>query len=186
MGSAGHRFIAHTKALSPAAQSKDGGYGAPPHPLTVRTGQCYRPRAKPRRPFSVQRVADGVALGRKLDGKREPVRISVERLLEVGADGHGRRYRFQGFRSRRYDTYARVMAIEDARAVLCFPEWHPRRPVSLSLSLVPREARRPGTWLLARADLSASSGARLEPSNFRSVDDPGDGVVARPDLTPSR
>jgi hypothetical protein len=49
MGSAGHAFIAHTKALSPRTQSKDGGYGAPPHPRAGRAGQLYWSRSGRRR-----------------------------------------------------------------------------------------------------------------------------------------
>src|SRR5262245_19016252 len=102
MGSSGHAFIAHTKALSPPAQSKDGGHGVPPHPLAVRPGQRFWPLAgRRKRPFVVRSV-DEIVVGTRLDGAGEPVRVTVARLLATDEDGHGRHYRLLGFASRRY------------------------------------------------------------------------------------
>src|SRR5687768_3192183 len=84
MGSSGHAFIAHTKALSPPAQSKDGGYGEPPHPLAARPGQKFWPLVgKRKRAFSVRTVDEhkGMVIGRRLDEDNEPVRVTLARLL---------------------------------------------------------------------------------------------------------
>ena len=183
MGSAGHKFISHTKALSPAAQVGDGGYGPPPHPVTVRPGQRYWPRrGKFKRAFVVRSVAGNRVTGLRLDGDREPVKLSRERLLARRPVGQGSIYQFQGFVSRSYATFAYVVAIEEDEAVLCFPEWHPRRPVSLFLTLVPEPARAPGAWLSLKCDLAASSGARLQPNTIEPSTDPGPDRLERPDL----
>ena len=183
MGSRGHAFISHTKALSPASQSKDGGYGSPPHPLTVRAGQRYWPRrGRKRRPFVVRRVADGRVKGTRLDGQQEPVMVSVDRLLARRDDGQGLHYQFQGFAARRYETFAQVIELEERMGVLCVPEWHPCRPVPIFTSLLPRASREPGAWLAPRCDLSAPSAARLELSALRSAEDPGPERIHRVDL----
>jgi hypothetical protein len=183
VGSAGHAFISHTKALSPSSQVKDAGYGLAPHPLAARPGQRFWPRGgRRRRPFVIRRVHRQHGLGVRLDGNREPVRVSLARLLEVREDGQGRHYQFHGFTSRRYDTWAQVCRIEDGQAVLCVPEWHPRRPVRLPVSLVPEPGRSAGVWLRLRCDLSAPTAARLEPSDLTPGYDPGPGTVRRPSI----
>lgn len=185
MGSAGHKFISHTKALSPAASVSDGGYGLPPHPLIARPGQRYWPRrGRRRRPFVIRRIAGDQALGVRLDGNREKVRVSIARLLTRRDDGQGQHYQFVGFTSRSYATHACVVGVEDGEAVLCFPEWHPRRRVYLFLSLVPEPARVAGAWLSLRCDLAASSGARLQPNTIEPAEDPGPGLIERPALEP--
>lgn len=159
----------------------DGGHGSPPHPLTARPGQRYWPRTgRRRRPFVVRRVEGTHATGTRLEGQRDAVRVSLARLLETRADGQGRYYQFQGFVSRRYVTWAYVARIDQPHAVLYIPEWHPGRPVALRLSLLPREAREPGTWLSLRCDLSASTPARLQPSHLGVTRDPGPERLRRP------
>jgi hypothetical protein len=185
MGSAGHKFIAHTKALSPRAQSKDGGYGPPPHPRVARPGQCYWPRSARRREvLIVTRVdSDRVLLGRR-DRSRPPASAAVTRLLAVRADDQGRYYQFQGFAERRYLTLAYVWSISDVEAVLCLPEWHPRRPVRIPPRLLPADARSVGAWLRLRCDLSASSAGRLQPADLIATVDPSPDSIASPAIDP--
>jgi hypothetical protein len=174
MGASGHAFVAHTKALSPAAQTKDGGYGLPPHPLVIRLGQRYWPRrGKYRRPFVVRRLEGDHAVGKRTDNGLT-VRVSVARLLESRDDGQGRDYQFEGFAPRRYLTRACVCEFDGEEIVLCIPEWHPRRPVRLLARLVPVDAHAAGAWLELRCDLSATSAARLNPSDLALSSDPGE------------
>jgi hypothetical protein len=181
MASAGHAFISHTKGLSPRAQVKDGGYGSPPHPLAVRPGQRYWPRRGGRKvPLLVRRVAGEHAHGVRLDDSAAPVRIPLTRLLSARADGQGRSYQFQGFASRRYTTQAYVCWREEDRVVLCLPEWHPLRPVSIFASLVPADARREGAWLSLRCDLAAPNASRLQLADLTPGGDPGPDLVHRP------
>lgn len=162
MGSAGHAFIAHTKALSPLAQCKDGGYGPPPHPKLVRPGQRYWPRAgSSRGVLVVRRIDSGWAVAERLGHSPAQRRLAVRRLLEVRPDGQGRYYQFQGFSPRRYRTDAYVGSIGAGEVVLCIPEWHPDRAVRLPRRLLPSGAD-VGTWLHVRCDLSASSAGRLQ------------------------
>jgi hypothetical protein len=183
MGGTGHAFISHTKALSPRPGVSDGGYGPPPHPLVARPGQRYWPRrGRRRRGFDVKRVAGEEVVGARVDGNREGVVVTLERLLARREDGQGAHYQLEGYRSRSYSTFAYVHAIGDGEAVLCLPEWHPQRPVSLFPSLIPEPARFPGAWLTLRCDLSAWSAARLEPSSIEPAQDPGPERIARPDL----
>jgi hypothetical protein len=183
MGSPGHKFISHTKALSPAAQTKDGGFGSPPHPLVARPGQRFWPRKGRRcRPFVIRTVTDEAVFGVRLDGDRDPVRVTVRRLLATREDGQGDHYQFQGWVPRRYTTYARVIDVSEPIAVLCLPEWHPRRPVALFASLLPVGAKRQGAWLALRCDLSVPSAGRLQPSELRPTSDPGMEIVHRPAL----
>jgi|ERR1700733_3789312 len=168
MGSPGHAFIGHTKALSPAPQTKDGGYGPPPHPLVLRPGQRFWPRTATRRELLVIRKCDEkrATLSRVGDTSLAAVRASVPRLLQTRADGQGRHYQFHGFVPRRYSTFAYVWSISGAQAVLCLPEWHPRRPVRFPARLVPEPARWQGAWLHLTCNLAASSAARLAPSDL--------------------
>lgn len=180
MGSTGHAFIAHTKALSPRAQVRVGGE-LPPHPLAVRPGQRFWPRhAKQRRPFVVRRVDGGRAAGDRLDGQGERVTSSVSSLLATRADGQGRYFQFQGFVSRVYMTYAWVVEVGESQAILCLPEWHPQAPVTLFASLVPEAARHPGAWLRLSCDLSAAYPARLAPRDLVPAEDPGPDLIHRP------
>jgi hypothetical protein len=183
MGSVGHKFIAHTKALSPRAQSKDGGYGSPPHPRIVRTGQCYWPRSARRRDvLIVRRVLDERVMLDRLDRREAPVRLSRARLLVVRADGQGRYYQFQGFLPRRYPTTAYVWSVSDTEAVLCLPEWHPSRPVRLPPRLLPADALTAGSWLRLRCDLSASSAGRLQVADLVAAPEPAVDSIAPPAL----
>ncbi len=185
MGSPGHAFIAHTKALSPLAQCKDGGYGPPPHPLSVRAGQRYWPRAASvREVLLVGRVARGRASVTAVENRRVRRSLAVARLLAIRADGQGRHYQFQGFSSRRYRAYAYVWALEDREAVLCVPEWHPRRPVRLPARLLPPSTGYAGAWVLASCDLSASSAARLQLADLVPSTEPPAGTLYPPALEP--
>jgi hypothetical protein len=183
MGSSGHAFIAHTKALSPPAQVKDGGYGLPPHPLTARIGQRYSSRTgRSQAVFAVQRIDPDSIVAVYVTDKRRKVRLSHARLLELREDGQGRNYQFQGYSSGRYMTSAFVCSVESERAILCLPEWHPRRPVKLPARLIPDAVRVAGAWLHLRCDLSASSAARLQPADLVAAADPDPLRVHRPSL----
>lgn len=130
----------------------------------------------------LRKIAGEHAIGVRLDGDRERVRVSIERLLQRREDGQGAHYQLQGYTSRSYASYAYVAAIRDGEAVLCFPDWHPRRPVGLFLNLVPPEVRVPGAWLSLKCDLGATSGARLQPNTMVPCEDPGPERIERPDL----
>jgi hypothetical protein len=187
MGSSGHAFIAHTKALSPPAQSKDNGYGAPPHPLAIRPGQRFWPLSgRRRRPFAVRAVdADGGrAVGRRLDGAGETVRVTLERLLALDDGGQGAHYRLLGFLPGRYTTWATVVALDADDAVLVLPEWHPARPARCPARLLPSDARAVGSWMRCTADLSQPRTARLGLTGLRPAEDPGPGLCHRPAWTP--
>jgi hypothetical protein len=167
MGSPGHAFIAHTKALSPRAQPKDSGYGLPPHPLAARAGQLYWQRAaRTRRVLVVRRLQDDRVVMGTSDDRRAVSTVAAGRLLKTRADGQGLHFQFQGYAPGRYMTSAYVWSVAGDEAVLCLPEWHAGRPVRLFTRLLPATARRAGAWLRLRCDLSASSGARLQPSDL--------------------
>lgn len=90
----------------------------------------------------------------------------LSRLLERRPDGHGRYYQFLGFDSRRYKTYAVVMAVREEghaepQAELVLPEWHPARPVLYPARLLPVRAQKPGQWMTGTADLSQGRPAWL-------------------------
>ena len=171
MGAAGHKFIAHTKALSPAPSNADNGWGLPPHPVRARPGQRYwQRRGKHRRLFVVRRVTATAAIGVRLDGEGEPVRVPLVRLLARRADDQGSSYQFQGFAPRSYRTCAFVAELDESEAVLLLPEWHPGRPLRLLDRLLPEDAREPGRWISLKCDLSASSPARLQPNSMRVAD----------------
>jgi hypothetical protein len=184
MGSSGHAFIAHTKALSPRAQPKDGGYGAPPHPLAVRAGQLYWPRAAgKRRVLVVTRVQRQRVTMAALERRDALVHVTLSRVLALRADDQGRHYQFQGFLPRRYQTLAYVWSTDDREAVLCVPEWHPRRAARLAVRLLPENARRSGTWVRVRCDLSASSAARLQLADLVATPEPDRQSTHPPALT---
>jgi hypothetical protein len=184
MASSGHAFIAHTKALSPRVQPKDGGYGLPPHPRNVRSGQLYWPRVGRRRSvLSVRRVTGARVLLSATDRQSETARPTLARLLATRDDGQGRYYQFQGFSPRLYETQAYIWSLDERSAVLCVPEWHPSRPVRLPAQLLPVGARCAGAWLYVRCDLSASSAARLRFSALGPAPKPRSGSLHPPDLS---
>lgn len=182
MGSSGHKFIAHTKALSPRASASGGGFGLPPHPLEIRTGQRFFPRSGERRvAFDVVRVRGDKVTIRREDGALVRA-LGLARLLAVGSDGQGKAYQFLGFLPRRYRTVAYVAAVDERDAVLCLPEWHPGRPVRYFPALLPEGARAPGAWITVRCDLSAPSGARLQLADLAAAPAPAPGTVHVPAL----
>lgn len=184
MAAAGKKLRGHgarSKARSPAASVGDGGYSPPPHPMRLLAGQRFWPRrATCRRPFVVARApCDDVVVGVRIDGGRERVRTTAHRLLATRPDGQGLHYSFLGWESRRYRTWAVVMAIEQSAATVVLPEWHPGRPVRLPSSLLPVRAG-VGRWLTLRADLSVSAGGQPNPSGFACCEDPGVARCRRP------
>jgi hypothetical protein len=178
MGAAGKKLDgggARSRARSPTASVSDGGYGARPHPARIRAGQKFWPRSgRRRRAFVVCKVGlGGVVYGRPVDGASEHVRTTAARLAATRSDGQGRYYSFLAWAPRRYRTWAVVMRIEEARALLVLPEWHPGRPVPFPARLLPRDARRAGVWLTVRVDLSVPAAGQLNLSDLSSCPDPG-------------
>lgn len=183
MAAAGKAYVSRTKGLSPPAQTKDGGYGPPPHPIRLRIGMKFWPRVgKRKRPFVLRAIRDTHALGTRIDGEGETVRVTVARLLATRPDGQGAHYQFLGFPRRRYRTFATVHSVDGDYAILALPEWHPRRPVRFPLRLLPAESRQPGTWLRCVADLGAPVAAHLNLADPIRVPDPGADVCHRPAL----
>jgi len=181
MGGAGKKLQgggARAKHRSPAAQVSDNGYGRPPHPLRLLPGQIFFPRSANgrRRLFTLVRVTGGRARCRRLDGNRERFVASTERLRA----GH---YIFQGYRSRRYRTWAHVVALNDAVATVVVPEWHPARPVSVSVRALPADGRQEGCWLTVTADLSAPYPARLQLAACGACQPPPAGTCPEPQWT---
>jgi hypothetical protein len=165
MGASGKKLPGHgarRKALSPAPSIKDSMYGPRPHPVALRVGQRFWPRAgNRRRGFVLTRVTGTHAHGRREDGDPKPARYAVSRLLAADAEGRGRHFAFTGFTpGRRYRTLARVVAIEGAVATLIVPEWHPGHPVRLPAGLL----RGAGAedWVDVNADLGATAPAKLQ------------------------
>jgi hypothetical protein len=190
MGAAGKKLDgggARSRARSPSASVSDGGYGARPHPTRIRAGQKFWPRSgRRRRPFVVCKVGlGGVVYGRPVDGASERVRTTAARLAARRPDGQGRFYSFLAWAPRRYRTWAVVMNIAEARAVLVLPEWHSGRPVPFPARLLPRDARRAGAWLTLRADLSVPAAGQLNLSDLSGCPDPGIVRCPRPTWEPT-
>jgi hypothetical protein len=164
----------------------DGGYGRPPHPKRLIPGQVFFPRSANgrRRPFVIVRVGDQVHCER-LDPHRQRLCVSPARLLERSTESEGRFYSFQGYRSRRYRTWAEVADTDGMHAVLVVPEWHPARPIWLPVRMVPVEARERGCWLEATADLSAANPARLQLAPLHACEPPAQELCHRPTWKPA-
>jgi hypothetical protein len=154
---------ARRKSRSPSVSIAYRGLGRPPHPARVHAGQRYWSRVgATRRPIVIQSVGrDGAVLARRVDGALERVRVTRGRLLDVGPDGQGRYFKFLGWSSRRYRTWAVVIEIHGGVGSLILPEWHPAARVALLLRLLPDIAREAGAWLKVSADLSACCAAHL-------------------------
>ena len=132
--------------------------------------------------MTVRRVEADHVLVVKPGHGRAAVRVSLRRLLAVRPDGQGCYYQFHGFAPRRYVTSAYVCSVGDAEALLCLPEWHPRRPVRLPARLLASESRHVGAWVRVRCDLSASSAGRLQLSDLLPGLAPDPGSMPPPDL----
>jgi hypothetical protein len=190
VGSSGKNLKGHgqgTRAASPGAQAKDG-YGQPPHPLVVRTGQLYWPRhaRTGRRQFQVTRaLPDGTVHGKRTDHARDPVTVTAARLLAVRADGYGEHYSFIGWSTRTYVTWACLVAANDDEVTLVLPEWHPSRTVRAPARALPSSVCMPGDWARATADLSAARPAHLRLTLSGACADPGRGACPAPALTPT-
>jgi len=184
MGVRGKKILGlqHKKALSPGPQSKDAGWGNPPHPVRVVRGMRFWPRAgKRRRPFEVRAIVGDVIHGRRFDDDGgQHVRVTLARLLAVRDDGQGLHYQFGGYKPGRYRTHAVVHSLHRGRAVLVLPDWHPRRPVDFPLELIPGDAREPGCWLRCQADLSVASAARMNIARLVPCAPPLPGTVHLP------
>jgi hypothetical protein len=192
MGATGKSLHGHGKrrtSTSPAASVSDGGYGLPPHPIRIRSGQKFWPRHSPgrrRRALVVQAVNASVVRARRVDEAREHVTITVARLERTRADGQGEHYQFIAWSPRRYRTWATVVTNSDAQVTLVLPEWHPARPVHLPVRLLPEAARFAGAWIEIKANLSAPSAGRLNLGEFRECADPGPARCPRPVWAPAR
>jgi hypothetical protein len=168
---------ARRRNTSPAAQVKDSRYGRPPHPVRLIPGQVYWPRhsRSRRHTLTIVRIdGDGWVRAKREDGGAATHTLSAARLLSRQEDGQGRFYVFLKWSSRRYQTWALVVAVEDGRASLVLPEWHPGRPVAISQRLLPVGARAPKHWLTVSADLSQPSPARLQVTPIAASDPPVD------------
>jgi len=134
--------------------------------------------------LEVRSVSAGSVVVCRLDRARERGTIAASRLEASGPDGQGVEFRFIGWRSRRYTTWAVVRVVDGDRVTLVLPEWHPARPVSCPARLLPVRSRRPGEWLRFQADLSAPTAARLKLSDAQWCADPGERRCPRPIWTP--
>jgi hypothetical protein len=121
----------------------------------------------------------------RLEPPYEHIDVSAERLLARRDDGQGRHYSFQGWRPRRYQTWAQVVTSDGPHAVLVVPEWHPSRPVRVLASTLPSQAREPGSWLNVNADLSQSSPSQLAVAPIAACEPPAPAVCRSPNWRPS-
>ena len=103
-----------------------------------------------------------------------------------GAGWPGRFYSFLAWAPRRYRTWAVVINVAEARAVLVLPEWHPGHPVPFPARLLPRDARRAEAWLTLRADLSVPAAGQLNLSDLSGCPDPGIVRCPRPTWEPTQ
>jgi hypothetical protein len=161
-------------------QLKDSRYGSPPHPITVRSGQIYWPLTarSPRHQLRVTRVLpDGSVRARRMDGALEQLTVRADRLL-AAEHGGGTHYRFVGWVSRSYRTWACAVGRTESQVVLILPEWHPAFPVRVVERLLPTGTTVPGGWVLATADLSAAVPARLSVALIERCEDPGRAVCS--------
>ena len=131
--------------------------------------------------LQVVRIADGIARCRLTEGG-QIVAVSCERLL-AAEGGRGLHYRLAGYAKRRsgYRTVARLVAVDAGRALLCLPEWHPRRPVWLFADLLPGDAR-VGGWLSVQAHLDAVRPAHLQVHKLALCEPPEPELTARAEL----
>jgi hypothetical protein len=178
MGAAGKDLHGHGKRHSfnsPSAAVSDGGYGLPPHPVRIRPGQKFWSRSSPGRrrlPIVVGAIHRGNVDARRTDRLRERVTVSLPRLSATRPDGQGEHYQFIAWTPRRYRTWAVVVDVDGDRLILVLPEWHPARPVRFPTRLLPAGCRH-GAWLAVKADLSATSAARLNLDGLAACEDPG-------------
>jgi hypothetical protein len=176
MAASGKKLNGHgarRKSRSPAPAVSDGGYGLPPHPARVSTGQRFVAR-RPGRHRTLTVAAAGGRDGRcraRVECSQQLVSLSAERLLAVRADGQGRHFQFVGFRARRYHTWAVIATVSEREVALILPEWHPGRAVRMARRLVPSPPRA-GAWLRVSADLSASNPGRLNVSVVGTCEKP--------------
>jgi len=187
MGARGKKYLRlhHKKALSPRRQTKDAGWGNPAHPLRIRRGMRFWPRAgKRKHVIEIRTVQGDTAHALRLSGDRGPVRLTTARLLEVRDDGQGRHYQFCGYKPGRYSTYAYVHSIDGRHAILVVPNWHAARPVTFPAALIPAQCRVAGAWMRCHADLGAPSAAALNLARLRSCAPPAPDVCHSPAYTP--
>jgi hypothetical protein len=185
MGASGKKLQGHgqrRKTTSPAGSVRDGRFGSPPHPICARMGQKYWPLSgKQRRAFVVQSVGpDGLVKARRVDGKREQLKASAERITARTADGRGRYYSFLAWVPRRYRTWATVITVAETQSTIVLPEWHPGRPIGFPTRLLPEDARKHGAWLTLQADLSVAAGGQLNPSHLTCCVEPPASLCPRP------
>lgn len=140
-------------------------------------GQRYWPlTGKIRRAFVVTRVEAraGRAHVQRVDGARERLTIKLERLLAETPAHDGRFYRLMGYASdeRRYATWAHLIGIslDDDRATLVAPEWHPGRAIEIPARHLPPTAAE-GCWVGCTAILAAQHPAGVQVA-FTAVQDP--------------
>jgi hypothetical protein len=123
--------------------------------------------------------------GRRVDGPRERLVISLSRLQETRHDGQGAHYQFIAWTPRRYRTWAVVVTVEAEQSILVLPEWHPGRPVRFPTRLVPADSRRAEAWVTLKANLASPSAARLNLDQLSACEDPGRSRCPRPEWRPT-
>jgi hypothetical protein len=167
MRSAGHAFIAHTKALSSPGPAKGRGVRSPSPSARGPSGT----------PLLAGIVGAPPEAGRPARGAR-PCGAHVSRQQRTARRDHGTKA--AGGAPRRSGPSLSVSrlpppAVRHARVRVgsrrtrrgALPaEWHQPRPARLPVRLIPEQARAAGAWIRLRCDLSASSAARLQPSDL--------------------
>ncbi len=184
MGSSGHAFLAHTKALSP-----------PPAPATAAGARrrtrwrCAPASATGRAPADASASSSSSASAARrssCSGSTAPRSAAVTRtrLLAVRDDGQGRHYAFGGCvpralreprddrRDRRRGGGARRPRVASGAAG------------ATAAAAAAARQRDAGAWYRVDADLGAPSAARLQLSGFTLVADPGAARVHRPRWEP--
>ena len=76
-------------------------------------------------------LPDGSVRARRTDGADEQLTVRADRLL-AAEHGDGAHYRFVGWVSRSYRTWACVVDRTESQVVLTLPEWHPAYPVCVA------------------------------------------------------
>lgn len=190
MGGAGKQLLgggARHKFNTPAAQVSDQGYGRPPHPLRVLPGQIWFPARTNgrRRRWEITRVDGQTAHARRQEPPERQQILSVDRLLAVNPDGSGKHYTFQGYRSKGYRTWAQLVDHDDKQAIVILPEWHPARPVRLSVRALPPNVENTGAWMLVSADLSAPRPSLLNLTPKRACPAPATSECVTPTWQPA-
>ncbi len=174
MGASGSAWI---KSKASSARGLRGGdrYGAPAHPVAVKSGQRYWPRRRSgttsKVTIAVTRVdrRTGAVVGRREDVDRRTVALRAERLLAARADGQGEHYQFLGWLDRSYATVLHVLDPGERMTWVCLPEWHVNRAFEFFSHLVPDDCRYEGALVRCRARLASPTAGALNLADLRAA-----------------